>query len=118
MTDLSKLGKIAATTRFFLGSVLQSVAARDALSDEVLASRLGCSAENLARLRLCRAPSYDGPKFIDEIRRIAEYCSVDFPSLLALVKDSYISESISDASSPESSSGWLMAARDREQQDD
>jgi len=117
MSDLSKLAKIASRRSFFLGSVLASVATRDHLADEALCSRLHCSPEALVRLRLCRAPDVDAPTFADDVRRIADYCAADFSTLLATIKDAAISAAVRDASL-DNNDGWLMAARDRQDDDD
>jgi 5-methylthioribose kinase len=117
MTEFSKLGELAARNPFFLGSVIESVASRDGLSDDALADRLGCAGINLARLRMCRAPNADAPTFADEVRRISDYCCADFAGLISIIKDWQISSAVRDASTAHDS-GWLMAARDREPEDE
>lgn len=53
---LDHMAARVATDPFFLAYSLNEYARREGLDDAALAERLGCSAEALTLIRLCRAP--------------------------------------------------------------
>ncbi|HVS40187.1 MAG TPA: hypothetical protein VMS17_31805 [Gemmataceae bacterium] len=97
----------------FLASALAEYARSEQLADAALAARLGCTAETLTHLRLCRMPRGQAPLFWQDVAKIAGRFSVDADlvaeiarrgqSLMNLrkVEDGRIQEP-----------GFLLAARD------
>lgn len=57
MSHLHHAGQRAAAHPFFLAASLAAYQHAHSLSDQQLAEALGCSFDNLARLRLCRVPT-------------------------------------------------------------
>src|SRR5262245_57416656 len=53
---LSSIARRAEERPTFLANLLAAYARSEDLDDDALAARLGCPAEQLSRLKLCRAP--------------------------------------------------------------
>jgi hypothetical protein len=75
--------RASAERPFFLGFHLRQAAERKGWTDADLARELGCTAEALTMLRLCRAPR-DGADGVADVRGVAERFGCD-PARLAAV---------------------------------
>jgi transcriptional regulator with XRE-family HTH domain len=114
--DLQQLARQASMRPFFLGYAFERIATQQGYSEKDIASSLGCDIQTLIRLRLCRAPDVSAPTFIDDVQQIAERYSIDWATLLSLVKEALIIDVMSK-NETDDDSGWLMAARDRDDDD-
>ena len=94
----------------FLASALTTYAGAGDLSDDDLAARLGCDPSRLAALRLCRMPRPAPAHFRHDIDRIAEAFQID---ALVLAEAVRLATSLAAFEQRGSSSGSLLAARDR-----
>jgi hypothetical protein len=113
---LEVLAARAAGEPFFLGWILAAYAYSEGLDDAGLSAVLGCPGQNvgqeLAMLRLCRAPSSDPQDFWDDITCIAERFGLDSQRLAEIVKRGRVVRKFQQADSR--AGGSLMAARDRD----
>jgi hypothetical protein len=75
MPDLSNLARQAASRSDLVASELAVYQLENGIDDAGLAVQLGCSVDDLARLRLCSLPRAD--HFWDDVTRVAEYTGVD-----------------------------------------
>lgn len=114
--DLRRLARRASEQPFFLGNIFSALALRDNIGNDDIATQLGCSPETLDKMKLCRAPLLDDAGFLGDVRRISDSFDVDFMQLMSIIKDAAITARMSGHARRDS--GWLMAARDREPQDD
>jgi hypothetical protein len=99
---------------FFLGFVLERYAQAERLDDAGLAAALGCAAEALAGLRLCRAPRADAAGFREDVRRVAEAFALDPVRLAEVVKRSAVLGRLQEQAARADAPGLMMAARDRD----
>lgn len=112
MTDpLAYLAARADDDPFFLAAVLACYARSERLDDAGHAAALGCPAEQLPRLKLCRPPRPEPEHFWADVTQIAERFALDADRLAAAVRQG---EAIRQMQSParEASPGTLLAARD------
>jgi hypothetical protein len=109
---LESLARRAAEESFFLASILAAYALSEGLDDPGLAAALGCAGQELAMLRLCRAPRSDPGEFWDDVTAIAERFGLDARRLAEIVKHGRVVAMFRKAGT--GSGGSLMAARDRE----
>lgn len=79
---LEHMANRVADDPFFLARPLAEYARSERLDDASLASRLGCRPEELARLRLCRAPLCGEAEFRADVTRVAAAFGID-PGILA-----------------------------------
>src|SRR5579884_28037 len=98
--------------RFYLASAIAAFQGSRRMDDGELAQFLRCSADTLARLRLCRRPDVDSPDFQEDVRTIVQRFAVHAPSLLQILREVSSVETMR-GSMPDSSAGFLMAARDK-----
>jgi hypothetical protein len=84
MSHLIRAGQRAARYPFFLAYQLACYQQDHKLSDKQLAEVLECSLENLARLRLCRAPRNE--HFEADIQRIAARAQVNAAILVTILQ--------------------------------
>jgi hypothetical protein len=110
---LERLARRVESDPFFLAGALAAYQASARLDDQALAATLGCSAEVLTRLRLCRMPAITGPGFWDDIRQIAEHFSLDADTLAEVVRHGQGVLRLRQGES-RAEAGFLMAARDGE----
>jgi hypothetical protein len=105
----------AASRPFFLASVLLPFAQSEGLDDSGLASYLGCPADQLAALLLCRRP--DPRTFGRDVQRLAEQFGLDASRLAETVR---LADSLAalGRAPAEPSTGFLAAARDREEDEE
>ena len=97
---------------FFLAAVLAAYARSEGLDHAGLAAALGCPLNQLAMLRLCRAPRTDPPGFWEDITAIAGRFGIDPLCLAEAVKRGRVVGRLR-AATP-AAGGLLMAARDGE----
>src|SRR5437764_15271163 len=95
---LDALAARAAGEPFFLGWVLAADAASEGLEDAGLAAELGCPTQELAMLRLCRAPRPEPPDIWDDVTRIAERFGLDPNRLAEVVKRGRVVRTFQQAS--------------------
>jgi transcriptional regulator with XRE-family HTH domain len=107
---LDALARRLETESDFLASALATYADAENLSDEDLATRLGCETSRLAAIRLCRMPRSAPAHFRQDINRIAEAFQID---ALVLAEAVRLATTVAAFDSRESNAGYLMAARDR-----
>ena len=108
---LETLAARAADEPFFLAWLLSAYAFSEGMDDKSLAAALGCPAEEMVMLRLCRTPRTDAKEFWDDVSCIAERFGLDPQRLAAVVKRGRVVRRFQDA---DQGGGSLMAARDRE----
>jgi hypothetical protein len=114
---LRRAAERASTKPFFLGSALRWFAEAEHLDDAGLARHLGCSPEQLNKLRLCRRPA--GISFAVDVQRLADALRLDVVRLAELLRMAEALDSLGRAVQPDlrsssPSAGLLAAARDRE----
>ena len=102
---------------FFVGWVLKEYATASHIKDDDLADLLGCSKRALIRLFLCRLPNDSGPDFHSEIRRISEYTQCNADRLVMLIREVIATKKLGSHSEKDNS-GLLLAARDRQKDDE
>ena len=83
---LETLAARAADEPFFLAWLLSAYAFSEGMDDKSLAAALGCPAEEMVMLRLCRTPRTDAKEFWDDVSCIAERFGLDPQRLAAVVK--------------------------------
>jgi hypothetical protein len=114
---LRVLAKKAEGSSFFLASVLAPYADGEHLDDAGLAEKLGCRMEDLTMLRLCRAPRREASLFWNDVRSIAEHFDIDPYRLANIVKGGRVLVNLRETTAATAESGFLMAARDREEEE-
>jgi hypothetical protein len=82
MSSLHRAGKRASEHTFFLAAKLIAYQQYHELTDQRLADILGCSLENLMRLRLCRAPETS-----EELVQVAARGNVDAQKLASVLQE-------------------------------
>src|SRR5438093_3989449 len=113
---LERAAARAATDPFFLGSALAVYRSGEGLDGAALARRLGCSADTLPRLALCRRPVSSDPAFAADVRRIATWAGVDPDELANVLRYAESIEALWERRrSSASGQGTLLAARDRDE---
>jgi len=85
-TPLDELARRLERDPFFLACPLRVFAASADLEDMQLAAKLGCSPDDLDRLRLCRAPAGEPKEFQREIQLIADHFHLDADALMSAVR--------------------------------
>jgi hypothetical protein len=96
---------------FFLASVLARYAGSERLDDAGLADALGCPAELLPRLRLCRPPRPEPEHFWADVTQIAGRFDLDPDRLAQVIRRGQAIQQMQSqvaAAGP----GTLLAARD------
>jgi hypothetical protein len=98
---------------YFLACPLAAYARHERLEDAGLAAALGCRAEDLTRVRLCRTPGTEDTDFWDDVSRIAERFGMDPERLADAIKRGRIL--LRWQAGPPPAGGFLMAARDHDE---
>ena len=113
---LTPLVKKCLKDPFFIGWALNRYSKfnNSTVSKEV--KRLGCDPTREQALCLCRLPSSTDPKFGSCIKMIANEFSCDEKKLLHLVRQAQVIKAFSGMAD-ENDTGYLMAARDRNEDD-
>jgi hypothetical protein len=96
---------------YFLGNALTKYEVLHGIGDKHLAEWLNCGLDSLTRLALCRMPDAEQDRFQQDTKRIAEFASCDADRLVQLLREVTAISSLRD--DDRSSSGLLIAARDR-----
>lgn len=102
----------AAERPFYLARAIAAFMELRHMDERHLAEFLRCSPDMLPLLGLCRRPDADSPQFQTDVRRIVKRFDVDARSLLQLLREVSSIEAMR-RSQPETSTGFLMAARDK-----
>jgi hypothetical protein len=79
MADLSNLARQAASRAGFVAYRLAEYQRTNNLDDTALATRLGCTLDDLTHLRLCGRPRSD--HFSEDVARIARHVHADADAL-------------------------------------
>lgn len=108
-TNLEHLARRLEEDPFFLACPLKLYAESEGLTEESLASRLGCSVDACVLVCLCRAPTGDDEAFQDDIERVAAKFSVDANVLVEAIRRG---QAIFEMRRNTNAAGTLMAARD------
>jgi hypothetical protein len=95
---------------YFLASALAAYAHAEGLSDVELAERLGCLPSQLGAIRLCRTPRSAPAQFQQDVDRIAEAFQIDGGVIAAAAR---LAEALQAMGEMNEGGGYLMAARDR-----
>jgi hypothetical protein len=115
MSDaLQHLANRVACDPFFLAHSLAEFARSERLDDVALATRLGCRVEDLALIRLCRAPRTGPPGFRADLATIAARFGLDPAELTAAVRHGQGLATLRAAPHSEGVPGTLLAARDHD----
>jgi hypothetical protein len=108
---LDALACRAERDKFFLASALADYARSERLGERELAAALGCAPDTLARLRLCRRPHGEVPRFRRDVEQIASRFGVVLEVLVRIVRHADAIEALKEGGA--STHGTLAAARDR-----
>lgn len=103
----------ASADAFFLGHEIRAYQDCFGVTEEQVRKMLGCSAEDLARLCLCRRPDSSAATFVADIQQIADYAKIDALPLVRIIREVEALRAITSAPAPAQHSGMLLAARDR-----
>lgn len=107
---IEALARRVADDPFFLASALAAYARAEELSDVELARRLGCLPTQLDAIRLCRRPRSAPAQFQQDVGRIAAAFQIDGGVIAEAVR---LSEALQALEGMDERGGYLMAARDR-----
>ena len=111
---LEKLADLASAEPFFLANVLSAYARAERLDVAGLAAALGCAAEDLPKIQLCRAPRGDAEGFREDVDCVSRRFQLDPARLAAVVKRGRVVARMQASHEAADEPGYLMAARDRE----
>jgi hypothetical protein len=103
---------------FFVARDLMLYRKLNGIDRNALSRLLGCTAEGLHKLGLCRRPDSTSPLFRSQVDAVARHAGVDAVRLGSLLRETEVAramESLSDSQRSATASGSLMAARDRTQ---
>jgi hypothetical protein len=103
----------AASRRFFLASALAEFQALRGMTDDQLATFLGCVPEVLPELRLCRRPEPTTSTFRADVEEVAAYASATSEQLVRLLREVDSAAALRRAPAAAADRGALLAARDR-----
>jgi hypothetical protein len=114
---LSPLVEKAVQDPHFLGWALDRYSKSNNSSISAEVKRIGCDPKREHALCLCRLPSSTAPDFGQVIKKIADEFSCDVKELLMLVRQAQVID-IFSGMPDDSDTGYLMAARDKDKDDD
>lgn len=97
---------------FFLAHPLAEFAKSERLDDPALAARLGCRAEDLTPVRLCRAPRPDPADFRADVAAVAARFGIDPGALAGAVRRGQGLARLREQAPAAAEPGMLLAARD------
>jgi hypothetical protein len=106
----------AAQRPFFIARDLAEFRTLHGFSENDLAAWLGCAANRLPDLALCRRPAPHGPRFRHDVQKVSQYIGIRPERLAQLLREVDAVDAFrrSDAASyAPHSHGMLLAARDR-----
>ena len=81
-----RAGRRAAMRGGYMASILSEYRELRQMTDEQVASELGCSVNRLERLALCREPRRQQPRFSQDIQELAAYCGADAGRLAGVLR--------------------------------
>ena len=110
-TSLERMARRASTDPFFLGFRLAEYSRVHELDEATLAGRLGCEAEVLPMIRLCRAARTDPAGFREDVTCVAEKFGLNSRALAEASKLGVVA--IRQEHASVEAPGVLLAARDR-----
>jgi hypothetical protein len=113
---MASLAQRVADDPAFLAHALAEHAQGHGLDDAALAEALGCAVGQLPALRLCLRPRADPAHFLDDITEIVARFGVVEDTLIEVVR--YADALLAIRGQTMAGSGLLMAARDREPDED
>lgn len=99
-----------------VGRLLSTCNELESISDEELATELGCDPQTLHWLYLCRAPSQE--RFAGDIARIAQRFGLDAHRLAAVVRRAEALSALGASGHDAGERELLLAARDHEDGED
>lgn len=113
------LARKAENRKGFIGAALSAVADAKQTTVADVASSIGCSTENFARLALCKIPREPAEHFAADVRQISEFVGCDAGQLANVVRE-YQAISVMRRYDPDDShhDTMLMAARDKKGEND
>lgn len=102
----------------FIANALEKYKAAEGLSDEEVSRYLRCKPERLPLLALCVRPESSDQEFLNKVEEVALYAGADPTAILAMLRrietiDVFKSD---NRSSSEDATGFLLAARDDEEE--
>lgn len=115
MTDRDLLWRAARRVSddpFFLASALLAFAAAEGLDEDELARHLGCAADELPALLLCRRPTGEAQMFRAGVQRIADRFGLDAARLARIIRTADALAAFGGVAA-DATGGLLAAARDR-----
>lgn len=112
MNPLEAMARRVATDPFFMGAVLADYARAEGLDDAGLCGVLGCRAEDLPMLQLCRAPRDDVQGFREDVTDIAQRFGLEESRLISVIRLGQVVCRLQKVSETSSEPGFLLAARD------
>lgn len=102
---------------FFLGWAIKRYANSYNIKTNDVAKLLNCDENSLERLSLCRLPKDISPQFEIQIKQISDYVGCDCNRLIAVIREVVAVHHLKEIGFCENE-GFLMAARDRQKNDD
>jgi hypothetical protein len=115
LARLTRLASRLDSDDFFMAHALYLRAEEQKLDEAGLANALGCTVEQLTRLKLCRRPRSDEPNFRVRVQNLADHFQLPPLVLLEVIRQAEGRASI--ASAGETTTAMLLAARDGEKQE-
>lgn len=113
LSQLARMATFVEDDPFFVASALAVYRDDMHLGADDLAAYLGCAADALPRLALCRRPAENSPVYRDEIERIAAFVGAAPARLANIMRHADLAQRRNRAATR----GGLMAARDRRSED-
>ena len=110
--SLRRLALLARTRSTLLAGILALYQEQEGLSDEQLATLLGCNIESLPKLALCERPR-EAPYFRQDVERIATYINADVKQLVGVIRTAEARAALQQRSG--TITPTLLAARDHEE---
>jgi hypothetical protein len=115
MDVLARAVQKAQNNPFFLANVLNEFQRQNNLNDASLAKLIGCKAQDLPRLALCRCPNTSQPTFASDVNHLAHRFGLHENDLANIIRQVGALHELRDQfMKTRNRQGMLLAARDRE----
>ncbi len=111
---LTRAARRAAGSPFFLASVLFEYQGTQGLDDAGLAALLGCPADDLSRLALCRRPAGEPVTFMRDVEHLAQRFGLQTSRLAGIIRHVDALQELRHAA-VQNNQQILRAARDRDE---